>query len=48
MLYKSLHHFKASHPSALSFKQGEVFVSVRAGAGAEGEEDQNWYFVLDG
>ena len=48
MLYKSLHHFKASHPSALCFKQGEVFVSVRGGAGGgtEGEEDQNWRFVL--
>ena len=41
-LFKSLHHFKAGHPSALCFKQGEVFVSVRGGA----EEDQNWYFVL--
>ena len=42
MLFKSLHHFTASHVSALSFKQGEVFLSVPGGR----EEDKNWYFVL--
>ena len=44
-LYKSVHQFTASHPSALSFKSDEVFVSVRGGAESS-EGDENWYFVL--
>ena len=44
-LYKSVHQFTASHPSALSFKSDEVFVSVRGGAESS-EADENWYFVL--
>ena len=44
ILFKSLHNFTASHASALSFKQGEVFISVPG----ENEEDKNWHFVLSG
>ena len=45
-LYKSLHQFTGSHPSALSFKQDEVFLSVRCGAEEDKNCNSNWYFVL--
>eukprot|EP00090_Calanus_glacialis_P001892 TRINITY_DN11412_c0_g1_i1.p1 TRINITY_DN11412_c0_g1~~TRINITY_DN11412_c0_g1_i1.p1 ORF type:complete len:663 (-),score=127.20 TRINITY_DN11412_c0_g1_i1:157-2145(-) len=39
-MYKSLYSFKATYASALSFKEGEVFVELSGG-----KSDKNWYFV---
>ena len=39
-LYRSLYSFKASYNSALSFKEGDIFVELTGG-----KQDRNWYFV---
>ena len=39
-MYKALYNFKATHTTALSFGEGEVFVEL---PGAK--NDKNWYFV---
>ena len=41
-MYKSLYSFKATYASALSFKEGEVFVELSGG-----KSDKNWYFVAN-
>ena len=41
-LHKALYNFKASYSSALSFKEGELFVEL-SDSGCK--QDRNWYFV---
>ena len=41
-LHKALYNFKASYNSALSFKEGELFVEL---SDSELKQDRNWYFV---
>ena len=41
-LYRSLYNFKASYSSALSFKDGDLFVEL---SDSGSKQDRNWYFV---
>ena len=41
-LHKALYNFKASYNSALSFKEGALFVEL---SDSELKQDRNWYFV---
>lgn len=42
-LHKALYNFEATYNSALSFKEGELFVELSGGSGCK--QDRNWYFV---
>ena len=41
-MYRALYPFQKTHPTSLSFAQGDVFLSL---PGAR--SDKNWHFVLD-
>jgi hypothetical protein len=40
-MYRALYPFKKTHPTSLSFGQGDLFVEL-TGASA----DKNWHYVL--
>ena len=40
-VYRSQYSFKASHTSALSFSEGDLFLELAV----EGKQDRNWYYV---